>query len=506
MHRRAFTWFLLLSPLIAGVLAHELEARAGGGGGYSGGGGGGGGGGGSSGGGDGAGVIIYLLIRLVVLLWVDGGPVGKIVAVGIVVGVIVAVVRMNMKGKAARNQMEQQGRVIESRTQQRRQGLGVSQLLQHDPNFSRVLFIDFAHLLYVKFHESRGGLGLRGSNAAVAPYLSAELRAGLQRGNTKVHEVTVGSLHIGEVWPANGQMRVAVEYKANVVEEANGQKVRLFYRQRFVFARPESVLTQPPEKVLKLGCPNCGSAAELKLDGSCPSCGSMVGGGEMDWQIIRAETSVRERVGEAIVSGGVEVGTNLPTVFSPTLAAQRRALAARDPEFNWVVLNQRAKHIFLEIQQGWTALDESRLRPYETDTIFDSHRYWLERYREEGTRNVLENVQVTQMEVAKIEHDAWFDAITLRIFASMIDYNLLRGGGVQGSQSKPRKFSEYWTLVRRSDHKPRAAGGANSCPSCGAPLDKITRAGICEYCGSKIVNGDFDWVLAIIEQDEEYRG
>ena len=41
MYRRAFTWFLLLSPLVAGALAHELDARAGGGGGYSGGGGGG---------------------------------------------------------------------------------------------------------------------------------------------------------------------------------------------------------------------------------------------------------------------------------------------------------------------------------------------------------------------------------------------------------------------------------------------------------------------------------
>lgn len=506
MYRRAFTWLLLLSPLVAGALAHELEARAGGGGGYSGG----GGGGGSSGGGgdgDGAGIIIYLLIRLVVLLWVEGGPVGKVVAVAIVIGAIVFFVKAKKKGQQVNHQFEQQGRVIESRTQQRKQGLGVSLLLQHDPNFSRVLFIDFAHLLYVKFHESRGGLGLRGSNAAIAPYLSPELRQGLAQLQTKVHEVVVGSLHIAEVWQAGGQMRVAVNYKANVVEEAGGQKTRVFYKQRFVFARPEHVLTQDPEKVLKLGCPNCGSAAELKLDGTCPSCGSLVGGGEMDWQIVRTETELRQRVPEAIVSGGVEVGTNLPTVFSPTLAAQRRALGARDPDFSWGMFQARAKHMFLEIQQGWTTLDESRLRPWETDTIFDSHRYWIERYREEGSRNVLENVQVTQMDVAKIEHDAWYDAITLRIFASMIDYTVLKGGGVQGSQSKPRKFSEYWTLVRRADHKPRAQGAsANSCPSCGAPLDKVNRAGICEYCGNKIVSGDFDWVLAIIEQDEEYRG
>src|SRR5262245_44488164 len=116
--RRAFTWFVLLFPLIAGVVTSELEARAGGGGGYSGGGGGGGGGGGSGGGGgggEGAGVIIYLLIRLVVWLWVDGGPVGKVMAVAIVMGVIVFFVRGGKRKAENARLLEAQGRVIESR-------------------------------------------------------------------------------------------------------------------------------------------------------------------------------------------------------------------------------------------------------------------------------------------------------------------------------------------------------------------------------------------------------
>ncbi|MBX3474861.1 MAG: TIM44-like domain-containing protein [Planctomycetes bacterium] len=504
MHNRAFAWFVLLSPMLLGVVAHELEARAGGGGGYSGGGGGGGSGGG--GGGDGAGIIIYLLIRLVVLLWVEGGPVGKVLAVGIVVGAIALAMRAASKQKLARQQLEQQGRVIDSRTQQRRQAQGLSLIRTHDPNFSRVLFLDFAHLMYVKFHESRGGLGLRGENAAVAPYLSPELRQGLVAMSTRIHEVVVGHLELAEVWIANGRMRVAVRYKANVVEEAGGQKVRLFYRQRFVFARPLEVLTPEPERALKLGCPNCGSAQELRLDGSCPSCGSLVGGGELSWQIVRTETEVRQRGGEPVVSGGVEIGTDLPTMYAPDLAAQRRELAVRDPAFTWPAFVQRVRHMFMEIQQGWTSLDESRLRPWETDTIFDAHRYWLQRYREEGTRNVLEDIRILQVDVAKVEHDVWYDAITVRIFASMMDYNLRPDGTVAGNKGKPRKFSEYWTLVRRSDHKARAPGDASSCPSCGAPLDKINRAGVCGYCGNRVVSGEFDWVLAIIQQDEEYRG
>ena len=44
-----------------------------------------------------------------------------------------------------------------------------------------------------------------------------------------------------------------------------------------------------------------------------------------------------------------------------------------------------------------------------------------------------------------------------------------------------------------------------TCPNCGADI-KISMAGICEYCGSKITSGNFDWILSSIEQDEAYQG
>ena len=45
-----------------------------------------------------------------------------------------------------------------------------------------------------------------------------------------------------------------------------------------------------------------------------------------------------------------------------------------------------------------------------------------------------------------------------------------------------------------------------TCPNCGAPADKMSQGGKCEYCSAKISNGDFSWVLAMITQDEEYKG
>lgn len=94
-----------------------------------------------------------------------------------------------------------------------------------------------------------------------------------------------------------------------------------------------------------------------------------------------------------------------------------------------------------------------------------------------------------------------------RIYASMKDwYKDKTGKVIGGDPNRVRRFSEYWTLIRRVEAAGRVSNDPAKCPSCGAPLDKINRAGVCEYCGGKVISGAFDWVLAIITQDEEYTG
>ena len=34
----------------------------------------------------------------------------------------------------------------------------------------------------------------------------------------------------------------------------------------------------------------------------------------------------------------------------------------------------------------------------------------------------------------------------------------------------------------------------DNCPNCGAPT-KVDTAGVCEYCGSQITSGSFNWML-----------
>jgi hypothetical protein len=164
--------------------------------------------------------------------------------------------------------------------------------------------------------------------------------------------------------------------------------------------------------------------------------------------------------------------------------------------------------VFLKLQNAWSEQAWEGARPYETEHLFHSHLYHLEQYAENGLRNKIEQVRIKRNTIVRMEHDVHFDAITVRIMASALDYTLDRRGRIRsGSKTRPRTFSEYWTFVRSAGFAAteRDSLDPDHCPNCGGDV-KVNQAGDCEYCGSTISGGEFSWVLSSIEQDESYRG
>ena len=210
--------------------------------------------------------------------------------------------------------------------------------------------------------------------------------------------------------------------------------------------------------------------------------------------------------GPLLTSDVPEVGTDYPTVTQPNFPAVRAAFEQNNPTFSWADFQARARLIFTELQEAWSTLNWERARPHETDNIFQMHRYWIDAYQRQGLRNALDQCQITAMQPVKIKMDAFYNAITLRIFGQGFDYTVDTAGRVvSGSKSNLRRWSEYWTFIRNSKAKPGPARADLNCPNCGAPL-KVNVTGICEFCSGKITSGEFDWVLSKIEQDESYRG
>jgi predicted lipid-binding transport protein (Tim44 family) len=257
-----------------------------------------------------------------------------------------------------------------------------------------------------------------------------------------------------------------------------------------------------------LGCPSCGSTQEPKADGTCASCGVPRRGGATHWEVGAIVHAGRRPLSAPELSmdegSGVEAGTSLPTVTDPRLPSARRTLETKYPDHDWPAFDARVRAAFLALQEAWSTGDWEKARPFETDALYQAHRFWMERYTAFGLRNRVEEVTIARVAVVKIDADAFYDAVTVRIHASALDWTEDASGKVVGGNARrAKRFSEYWTFLRAV---PGSAAAPTSCPSCAAPLPPGGGATVCASCGSKLTGGAFDWVASRIEQDEAYAG
>jgi predicted lipid-binding transport protein (Tim44 family) len=368
---------------------------------------------------------------------------------------------------------------------------GLPTLKAADPAFSEILFLDLARLLYMRALQG-------GNNASISEGLVQSLK---RRGPAE--DVIFGSTSIESIQLQGQKISIIVYFDANY--SSSNQLIAA--RERWRFIRDAHAKSPTPDRMQSLSCAACGSPLETTPQGNCRNCGENLSDGRLQWQAAEILASnLRVLPGLPLSLGaGVEEGTDMPLMMAPDLASAQRALKARHPEFVWTEFRNRAQEIFIKIQEAWASGQWEQARPYETDFLFQQHRFWMERYAREGFKNRLSDLKVTDIVLARISTDMWLETITVRIFARMKDWTENTNGKViGGSKTEERIFSEYWTFIRSSGQSLKPRNNLDSCPSCGAPLDKVNQSGVCGYCEAKITGGSFDWVLALIDQDEVY--
>jgi hypothetical protein len=379
----------------------------------------------------------------------------------------------------------------------------LSRLRRFDPNFSEIVFTDFCYSLFARLHEARGG----GRLADLAPYVAAPVRDGLKthsNGVSSVDHIVIGSFTVAGLRGIDTPtVTTEVVFEANYTETTAEGKRRWYVRERWMLERARDILSPTPENAKAEHCPKCGAPLQTRTDGACLHCGTVIADGRFQWFVRSIEGLEKTEQPPRLGGFGIEIGTDRPTVFQPWIGKALATFVARHPGFTWEEFDKRVRHVATELQTAWMSRDWNRARPYETGALFQMHRYWIDEYLQQRIRNVVDQFTIGRTEVVKVTGDAFYDAITVRMFASGMDYTVDEGGTVVGgSRDQLRHWSEYWTFIRG---RAGAAADAKVCPNCGGPRAEGQTV-ICAYCGGKITTGEFPWVLSRIEQDESYRG
>lgn len=376
-----------------------------------------------------------------------------------------------------------------------------------DPAFSEVLFLERAVLLVTRLFQAapqKEGL------SALAPYLVPDVALRLTArhlGIKEVKGVTVGRIAIVAVDAIAGPdgtpaLLVRVRLHLNRHVSRGAGDTSFYSHEEWSFLRPVGKGPIDENNLTRFGCPGCGSPLERDSLGRCVHCQTSLAPGAADWTARSTRVLVEENKGPLLTSNVVEVGTDAPTCKDSSVEADAEALLGGVEKAR---LLTRAREIFVNLQAQWSANKLDGLRPFETDALFQSHRFWVEEYQRQHLRNVVDQLHVSRVELCRVEEDGAHVAAVCRIHASCRDYTVdeRTQKRVSGNLAAKRAFTEYWTFVKHKEAK--GTPSMANCPSCGAPL-KISQTGVCEFCQSKVTLGRFDWVASRIDQDEEISG
>ena len=196
---------------------------------------------------------------------------------------------------------------------------------------------------------------------------------------------------------------------------------------------------------------------------------------------------------------------------APDPSAGIAEIQANDPGFNEQAFLDRAQAAFFQLQKAWQDRNVDEGRAYMSPGLYQSWKAQVDQMTAQHKKNILENLFIQGMHIARATHDQNFDQIAVRIDASAMDYEVDDQTGKEvfavGGKKADRPFTEYWTFQRSAGAKTLVSGGVTEkkCPNCGAPLE-VNETGDCKYCGAAVTSGKFDWVLSKIDQANEWTG
>ena len=184
---------------------------------------------------------------------------------------------------------------------------------------------------------------------------------------------------------------------------------------------------------------------------------------------------------------------------SAMVAAQIQAI---DPAFSSDKFIGFAREVFMTIQAAWTAKDWKPIRPFESETLFNTHKQQLDEYIRLGKTNVVEKIAIKHCSLQSFTQDGDKEVLTVALNAVMRDY-VIDDATKKVLESDPNRdwYMRYEMVFNRKaglKTDPGKKGNSiTNCPNCGAPTE-VTSSGQCAYCGSVITNGEHDWVLTDI--------
>lgn len=178
-----------------------------------------------------------------------------------------------------------------------------------------------------------------------------------------------------------------------------------------------------------------------------------------------------------------------------------KAIKQRDEEFDKGKLLSWASNLFIKMQETWTTGDWSQMRLYETNELYEQHLRQIQGYIDRNQMNIMDKISVQSAKLADFYQTGDKDILTVSIQSKMLDYIVDKTTGkvLKGDKTTFRYGTYKMEFIRKTGVKTSDSINTVQCPNCGAKT-QITVSGKCEYCGSVLTTGEYNWALSNLER------
>lgn len=149
-------------------------------------------------------------------------------------------------------------------------------------------------------------------------------------------------------------------------------------------------------------------------------------------------------------------------------------------------------NIYMRIEEAWMNFELDKVRDIITDEMFNMYESQLTSMEMKGEQNIMKDFKLLNSAItnASVQNDML--QVTTRYVIEFYDYIIKKDTKqvVRGNSNRKIRMIYEMTFVEKLGKTK-----LDKCPNCGAPI-KVNSAGICEYCNSKIVDDNTEWVMS----------
>jgi hypothetical protein len=176
-----------------------------------------------------------------------------------------------------------------------------------------------------------------------------------------------------------------------------------------------------------------------------------------------------------------------------------------NPDFNADEFYAKVKKAFTDVQIAWGKGDIQSVRRFISDGVYQRFNTQLKMMAVLKQRDIISDIAVNEVYIDRTETDGAYDIIHAGIKAGMSDQFVCETMPELDSPGGYEGFTEFWSFIRKRGKGKKDIYSTNNCPNCSAALpENMGDSGRCQYCGTFVNSGEYDWILAEITQEDDY--